>query len=327
MASVIHHESFLRNNLDSNHPIFAARVFTHNRLLQHQKGSTIVCTGECAYTGLKPTGIPPHVAIVKSIELQGEKVENLQTYVDTVGLKLGGIERQVGSIDSKVDALASVSLRGSGTNEQYSLFASQVAMHVCRQTQHFQRAPESVDLLTENVQSVSQINEEAHNPDNVQVPETGVYEDKSWWKTWFWNEDLSPHLVPFGWEFPSHLEMKLLWDLWYFGHRGTGIRPYRLLRRKFDIGKYGMRYTRAKGAVNFLNRIILEQNLLPEGVQSVSALTLAQSDLIYVEAFESAKKKLFRPISGASNHEGKSRHYERTYGTIYKLSLLHTKQL
>jgi hypothetical protein len=42
LASIIHHEVFLRKSVSHHHPIFASRVFTHNSLLEKMRGNTLL---------------------------------------------------------------------------------------------------------------------------------------------------------------------------------------------------------------------------------------------------------------------------------------------
>ena len=66
------------------------------------------------------------------------------------------------------------------------------------------------------------------------------------------------------WKFPIKLPLKAMWDLWYFGHREMGIRPYRLLRP--SITKCNKQsYNRAGLVVMYLTDLIQSNNLLPEG--------------------------------------------------------------
>jgi len=59
----------------------------------------------------------------------------------------------------------------------------------------------------------------------------------TWWKTWSdWGDGCDWHFVPPDWRFPSKMSSKALWDLWYFGHRDNGIRPYRHLKKN-DINR------------------------------------------------------------------------------------------
>ncbi|KAF4150570.1 hypothetical protein GN958_ATG00232, partial [Phytophthora infestans] len=76
IASLIHHENYLRVTLSSSHPIFKARVFSANSLLDDQRGVTILAIGTSPVCGLKATGIPAHLAVAKQVkELRDEHFE------------------------------------------------------------------------------------------------------------------------------------------------------------------------------------------------------------------------------------------------------------
>ena len=40
------------------------------------------------------------------------------------------------------------------------------------------------------------------------------------------------HTVPLGWEFPVRVNVKKMWNLWYFGDKSTGIRPYPIFKAR-----------------------------------------------------------------------------------------------
>ena len=77
LASLIHHEEYLRSNLDVDHPIFTSRVFTQNEHLEQLRGRTLLGTGRCEETGMTASGIPPHLAAASKIDTLHTKVEAL----------------------------------------------------------------------------------------------------------------------------------------------------------------------------------------------------------------------------------------------------------
>ncbi|KAJ8574484.1 hypothetical protein ON010_g4729 [Phytophthora cinnamomi] len=82
LASIIHHEPYLRDTLCSQHPIFTARVFSANRLLDQQRGAVILAIGTSPVCGLKATGIPAHLAVAKQVNDLRDEVASLHSEID-----------------------------------------------------------------------------------------------------------------------------------------------------------------------------------------------------------------------------------------------------
>lgn len=100
LASLIHHEQYLRHALCPQHPIFKARVFSANRLLQVQRGATILVIGTSPVCGLKATGIPAHLATVKQVNDLRDHVASLHSDIDD--LKTGIAQKLPNEVAMKV---------------------------------------------------------------------------------------------------------------------------------------------------------------------------------------------------------------------------------
>ncbi len=92
--------------------------------------------------------------------------------------------------------------------------------------------------------------------------------------------------MPDGWEFPSRISVKTVWDLWFFGDKNSGIRSLRLISRQHDVqAKHAMRHTRLKAVMDALETIAMERNLFPSPRRRVSDLSIEQSDEMFVVCF------------------------------------------
>jgi hypothetical protein len=60
LASVFHHELYLRDNVGAGHPLWTSRVFTHNAHIHMLRSSILLGSGVCEVTGLQATGIQLH---------------------------------------------------------------------------------------------------------------------------------------------------------------------------------------------------------------------------------------------------------------------------
>jgi hypothetical protein len=118
-------------------------------------------------------------------------------------------------------------------------------------------------------------------------------EESSTWKTWDWKDGLICHFVPPDWDFPVRTTVKTMWSLWHFGEKNVGIRPYRLLSKKNDVKKsQHMCYTRAKAVVSYIDQLVTEFKLLPNGNLNLDA-PISSYDSVFEKAYELAITKLY----------------------------------
>jgi hypothetical protein len=78
LASLLYHHNYLRTNLSASHPIFHARVFIRNQLLERLKAGFIMVNGFWTDCGMKATGIPQHIAITKQMHDLGTRLGELE---------------------------------------------------------------------------------------------------------------------------------------------------------------------------------------------------------------------------------------------------------
>ena len=77
LASLVYHYQFIRNTLDSNHPVMRSSLFTNRDLFTRVERS-VKCTLESPTLDVVRTGIPPHCEIIRSINNLSETVKNTQ---------------------------------------------------------------------------------------------------------------------------------------------------------------------------------------------------------------------------------------------------------
>ena len=102
-------------------------------------------------------------------------------------------------------------------------------------------------------------------------------------------------LVPQGFIFPK-VDVKTMWNLWYFGHSGQQIHPYKELCNFLDdlpSSRDKERYSLAKKVMSFLEDEILTQNLLPDGVESIGGLEAKEADRVFMHAYEAVIHSLY----------------------------------
>ena len=294
LASVIHHEAFLRATCNERHPIFAARVFSQNRLLDRLRGSTILGIGMSRETGMKATGIPPHLAIAAKLKDVMTEISDLRKEISDLKLNLTAeLPQKIASKVSDelrenftVDGVLPLSIRD--IDSRMSSLRNDIFSELNRVTGQSREASDQVTLPSQTEQT------------------------RSWWKTWTWHDGHILHFAPPNWQFPVRMSVKCLWDLWHFGHVDTGIRPYKLLMQIDIIKPHRMRYSRAKSAMQCVDEVILSNGILPQDVRAISSIPLATSSCIFDQAFAVVLAKLY---------DGKipRRSEDISYGRLYNL--------
>ena len=285
LGSVIYHEAFLRENLHTKHPIFFSRVFTNNPLLQQMRSRVLLGLGRCPYTDMRATGIPPHLALVDRIYKLTEQTQDLRKELSNLKNHLSEVmpERVATTVTEQIqesfviEGVAPVSLKAIDRR---------------------------LNDLEERI--VSRIAAGAKEREVV------VDDASATWKTWQWGDGLLCHFVPKDWEFPARLSVKMLWDLWWFGDRSTGIRPFKDINFAIELKEeHRMRFSRAKSVVEYCLEVMQKLKLLPEEATSVAKLSLQESDEIFHRLYEYIIDKLYDERPG--------RPMELSYGTIYNL--------
>ncbi|KAG6946373.1 hypothetical protein JG688_00016076 [Phytophthora aleatoria] len=176
LASVIHHERYLRQVLFPNHPIFKARVFSTNTLLQQLRGATVLAIGESLVSGMKATGLPPYLAVAKKLSQLQEQLAAIRSEMEILKTNMANsIPNEVASKPFVVNGVVPVSLRD-------------IDMRI-----DTLRA----ELSSEFRQTVSSVQ-------NIidRGPSGSAMEEIPVWRSWIWSDGEIIHSVPIDWEFP-----------------------------------------------------------------------------------------------------------------------------
>jgi hypothetical protein len=312
LASLVYHEDFLVENLNVEHPIFIQRWRTQNDLLPEMRQiKNQLSYGYSQVTGLKATGIPVHIALTREIkelttqmtaleaklleierynaELIKEKVRELQEYLPTA---VSATLRQ----DFNIEGVTSLTYRDMDSRMEG--MESRLQTHVAQQMHSLQ-------------ETLAKLQGQISN--NHTTRSESDYLDSSWFKTWgHGNDGFITHFVPPEWEFPARITTKTLWDLWWFGDKNSGIRPYCLLTGS-DIKRVRtnkMRRSRAKVTMSFFIDVGIELKLLNSRTERIKSISLCESDALYAKLYAEVLKKL-------RGGDIPSREEAICYGTIY----------
>ncbi|KUF82947.1 hypothetical protein AM587_10002300 [Phytophthora nicotianae] len=287
LASIVYHEQFLRDTLSPGHPIFKARVFSSNELLNLQRASVVLSLGTSPVCGIKATGIPAHLAVAKEVKDLREEVSKLNN--ELVLLRQDMNTKLPDNVADKVvaDLMQKFVVNGVAPVSLQDL------------------ANLRVDLAAEIHRAIG----------TIQVPQGIATQPPrevltSAWQRWEWGDGKLAHAVPKGWEFPAHTRVKQLWNLWFFGNKDSGIRPYKLLSKQHDIKRsHQMRHSRARKVMEYIVQLTKPPGALPGEVTDISSLQLAAADKVFGVVFHTLLSQLYCNMP--------KRPEELTYGTIY----------
>jgi hypothetical protein len=138
------------------------------------------------------------------------------------------------------------------------------------------------------------------------------------WMSWPSRDGHICHFVPPGWEFPARITVRAAWDVWQFGDKNTGIRPYKLVSKEHDVNnQHQMRCYRFRAVMCELETIAKDNNIVPNTCK-VHQLPAVEVDEFFARCFPLLVEKLY--ISG-----GKQRVEELSCGTVYNRVCAHHK--
>jgi hypothetical protein len=212
LASLFYHEEFLKQHLYSTHPLWNSRVFVMNEHLTSMRAEgAIMCgIGCCPETGLKATGIPPHLAIAGKVQTLIDECKRAHNDSELMRERIfaelpAAVARCVGEelrSNFIVDGVAPVSLHD--INRRFDDMEGVIMRRL--------------DQLGQNVGgSVPGGGAAASAPEH----------QPTWWRTWDWNDGVLMHYIPLGWRWPTGITCKQVWDLWFYGNMlQVSISPY-----------------------------------------------------------------------------------------------------
>ena len=301
IASIVYHEKWLRENLGRDHPLFCQLIFTkrivvgevvHANAVEALRGYVVCGYDRCPDTMMQATGIPSHI-------LLGNQMSDLRDAVNVqMGELRGKLERMENNFSARMDALEHKlpvdvfkmlmeHFRVDGVAPVN--MADMKAMLDERQAEILQRLEQ---ILRENgVQSTQRCcaDEVALNSRRSQEAST----DYMWWE---WGGRLKC-MVPSGFTFPK-VDVKTMFNLWYFGNSGERIRPYWHLKDfKADLPspKDCQRYSRCAKVMRWIEGEFNAQNLMevPANEKTIGLLQPEVAERMFFKAFQQIIGRLY----------------------------------
>jgi hypothetical protein len=200
LASIVHHQSWLRTKLHPNHPLFNTRLWTSG-IVDRLSTSVFCGTGRNPITLLTATGIPPHILLANEIAKVEGRLDTLQTDLME---KLNNLPQE----------LKLVMLHNFQVNGALPITHSQVVDMISNLERTILSAMQS------QLASISNLPQQQHQSTVTQSRDTSNIEYRTWsWKNRF-------HFVPQDFNFPTE-NMSNMWHLWWDGRQSDRITPYR----------------------------------------------------------------------------------------------------
>ena len=220
VASIVYHSDYLKRVLEPTHPLFRNHLFTKKGLLDELKADIIVGSGYCPATGMKATGIPPHIVLCKELQLIIEKNNvMLQQMGQLQQTLMSNLPSAIGDhILSKFVVNGAIPVTVELLNNRFE----ELKLSIIEEVRGLILPHRAIDAPQET------------NLVTIRPSNANKYDNWSWGGV-FWQ------FVPENYRFPGHLDVHTLWNWWYFGtvieENESGvvvtksIRPFRMFKQ------------------------------------------------------------------------------------------------
>jgi hypothetical protein len=257
LASICHHEAWLREKLPDSHPLFHSHLFASGTMADLRPHVMTGCNRTPA-TGMVATGIPPH--LVMSNELTAV-ANNTQQLKEAVLARCDGLPSRLTEVLlSKFSINGAIPLTADNMREMLDSVLAQFRT-------------ELRDVRAAEMQLLPRL---------VDPPGDDRFE------RWLWGGKF--HMVKEGWTFPS-TNLKDTWHLWHFGHLTDRIQPLRRLK-KYDLARSQVsRWSKTRGVMQAISQVMVDMKMLPT-LQAVEKLTEAESSAFFDQAIVQLMEQL-----------------------------------
>jgi hypothetical protein len=230
LASIVHHDEWLRSRLVKEHPLFSSYLYSSG-LINGLKKYILVRSNYCSITKMTATGIPPHLTIAAE----------LNTMMNRIDENKSELLQQYEQLPSLL------------TNTLMNKFEINGAIPVTREDIH-----RMMETISQQIQSIGTIGSNITNTNN----NTESNSNNSTYNTWSWGGRL--HMVPEGFKLPNN-NIRDIFNLWHFGNIDAKIQPYRFLKWHDLINNpQGILLSKMNKVMNELESIIRSNQLVDE---------------------------------------------------------------
>lgn len=308
LASLVHHDSWLRSNLNARHPLFQSRLYTQGLYAQF-KDKVLLGKVECPETRLIASGVPSHIMMSKAIRDLSARMDTLESgskrrHEDMLGA-LAELKDTLPKL-LRTDLLNNFQIDGAIPLTQADFMQSLDAFATRLENKFEQRIAATYDALTPQQNIATAIEQEGE------------------FLTWNWGGRMC-QMVPEGFRMPE-CSVKSLWDLWHFGHRQERIAPYKKLKGyNFVVKTDASELSKARRVIAEIYKMCVEKgsivgNNVDKADVYVSGLDVLSSDSIFDAAFELLTSRLYK---STHNH----RLGDLRYNYVYNLIVAHYRTM
>jgi hypothetical protein len=282
LASICHHEPWLRSTLPAHHPLFSTYLFASG-CVGSLKPFVHAGRSRCAVTGMLATGIPPHLAM--STELTAVVTTTQQLRAELLAKYSELPSELVNVMLSKFTVNGAVPVTMDDIKALLNTVLTQIRAELrdaLPAATHTRAAPMPTDPLAD--------------------PRFQLFG---------WGGQFHP--VPKGWRLTS-TDVKATWNLWHFGHIHDRIRPLRYLKACDLNGTQSQSSLLSKinGVMKEIGEVMVEMKLV-ESMEDVTKLSAGDSSA----AFDRAIVVLIEKVRGGTTGR-RGRWMEMAIPTLYE---------
>ena len=295
LASICHHEDWLRSTLSATHPLFSTFLFTSGAVTALKPHLLSGCY-RCLDSGLAATGIPTHLAMSNHLQavVQQSQVLRAELQAQCAGLPASVVNLLL----SKCSINGAIPVTLDDLRGLLAKAVDDVRADVRRALPQAAAAPPSSSL-------------------SVQPGSDGRFH------MWAWGGKLHP--VEQGWRLPA-TDIMATWRMWYFGIPAQHIGPLRTLKKCDLVRRSSGDGLADAGQASLLSKThgvmtAVTQQMIGLGlVESEAAVgRLSESDA--VAAFSQAIVSLIEKLAPGSTQQPRQRWMELSISTHHKRML------
>ena len=313
LASLAYHSDWLEATLSTSHPLRRTYIWTSG-FIAAAKPHVLVGNNRCNLTNVRASGIPPFMTLARQVYDIGQKMMELCQIVETNARKT--MDRFTQVVAGLPQSLGDYILRNCEVGGAVPVTADHV-------TRMFIEMRETLtDQIRASIASAIVVPQPAPAPQPAQQMDVDITDpfsemlEGSRWKRWHWGGLFRP--VPQEGFSLKTMNMKVLWDLWWFGDQAESIRPYKHFK-KSDMVVDGEK-TKLSKARKMIRQVIeyaVQLGALPNKDVNITLLGVLRAGNVFSVGFNYLVQQLEE-----KNHTklGATRRYgEMAYTTVYKL--------
>lgn len=300
LASVVYHAQWLQDNVPRNHPLRSTALFTDAAFLQRLR-ELVVCKQADPLDIMQPTGVPPAIMHLRSIETAKQEIKSLAEMLQQQSDKSKGeADRVIAVLGEKVDNLPDVILEGLDVRQVESTLTPTGMRNIANEVMESSALSHKLDHL---VAALALMSAPAQQP-VANAPPPAAPEAVPM-KTYMWGG--KPRLLPADFVIPTENHTpNLMWNLYISGNAAAGTPPLK------DVAATNCPRGCYKRYCEFLQLM----KLIRAEVEAKGAWEDASTSEAAARMFEVAKHVLKLPAKGPKGYA--IRPEQKAWATVWK---------